>query len=297
MLGAVIAATSKSLGEGITVARTLPQAARRTIGPFVFFDQLGPLEMEAGIGREVDVRPHPHIGLSTVTYMFSGEIIHRDSLGYEQPIRPMEVNWMTAGSGITHSERFEKARIKGDRLHLIQAWVGLPDGMEEVAPSFSNHAGADLPTWREGGVDGRLIAGRAFGLTAAAETLSPLFYAHLDMSTGSTAEIPGGYPERAVYVAAGSVEVDGQTFGAGHMLVADSDASRVRALEPSIVMMLGGEPLGPRLVWWNFVSSSRERLVAAAEDWRAGRMALPPADHGDVIPLPKDPMPSAPALS
>jgi hypothetical protein len=193
---------------------------------------------------------------------------------------------MTAGRGITHSERFEKARAVGDHLHGIQAWVALPVADEETAPSFSHHEGADLPQWREGGVHGRLIAGSAYGLTAGVRTHSPLFYAHLDLQAGASGEIPPGHAQRAVYVASGSVEMDGASYDAGRMLVVDRTASRFRALAPATVMVLGGEPLGERFIFWNFVSSSRERLEQAAADWRAGRMKLPDADHDEFIPLP-----------
>src|SRR5690606_33165014 len=199
-------------------------------------------------------------GLSTVTYLFAGEVMHRDSLGYEQAIRPKEVNWMTAGSGITHSERLEHARIHGGHLHGIQAWVALPAEQEEIAPSFSNHAGHDLPQWENAGVVGRLIAGSAYGLTARAETHSPLFYAHRDMAAGATAEIPDGYAERALYISSGAVELDGTRYEKGRMLVFDPAASQVRATERSNVMVLGGEPVGERFIYWNFVSSSRDRL-------------------------------------
>lgn len=281
----------RSLGGGLSVGRVLPYAQRRMVGPFVFFDHMGPLDLAAGVGREVDVRPHPHIGLSTVTYLYSGEIMHRDSLGFEQAIRPQEVNWMTAGSGITHSERFEKARAVGDHLHGIQAWVALPEADEECDPTFSHHAGDDLPQWSDGGVTGHLIAGSAFGLTAAARTLSPLFYAHLDMTAGATAPIPDEYAERAFYVAEGSVEFEGMTFTAGQMLLIESDASHLRANEAATVMVLGGEPLGERYLYWNFVSSSPDRLAQAAEDWKQGRMKLPDADNLEHIPLPDGPLP------
>jgi redox-sensitive bicupin YhaK (pirin superfamily) len=249
---------------------------------------MGPMDLAAGVDRSVDVRAHPHIGLATVTYLFAGQIMHRDSLGYEQPIRPHEVNWMTAGSGITHSERFEHARAHGDHLHGIQAWVALPDGMEEVAPSFSHHSGTDLPQWTDAGVTGQLIAGSAYGLTAGAATHSPLFYAHLELAPGSTAEIPWGYTERAIYIAGGAVEMDGTRHEAGRMLIVDAAASRVRAIEPSTIMVLGGEPVGERFLYWNFVSSSKDRLEQAASDWRAGRMKLPVADDEEFIPLPDD---------
>jgi hypothetical protein len=297
MIEMVIEQRRRSLGGGLDVGRVLPFAKRRMVGPYVFFDHMGPLDLAPGVDRSVDVRPHPHIGLSTVTYLFAGEVMHRDSLGYEQAIRPREVNWMTAGRGITHSERFERARAQGDHLHGIQAWVALPTEHEEVAPSFSHHAGDDLPQWSDGGVHGQLIAGSAYGLTAGAATHSPQFYAHLDMQPGATAEVPAGHPERAVYIATGAVELDGVTYGAGQMLVLGKDASRLRAVERSAVMVLGGEPLGERFLYWNFVSSSKDRLAQAAADWKAGRMKLPDADDAEFIPLPDDTAPPAPAMS
>ena len=292
MIELMIEQRRRSLGGGLEVGRVLPFAKRRMVGPFVFFDHMGPMTLPQGVGREVDVRPHPHIGLATVTYLFAGEMMHRDSVGSEMAVRPREVNWMTAGRGITHSERFEKARAQGDFLHGIQAWVALPDGQEECDPSFSHHAGADLPQWREGGVAGTLIAGAAYGLSAGVNTRSPLFYVHLDLGAGATAEIPADQPERALYVARGAVEVDGQRIGVGQMAVLAPGAARLIAAEPSTVMLLGGAPVGPRYLFWNFVSSSRDRLEQAAEDWRAGRMKLPDADHDDYIPLPDDPRPA-----
>ncbi len=297
MVELVIEQRRRSLGGGLEVGRVLPFAKQRMVGPFIFFDHMGPLDLAAGVDRSVDVRPHPHIGLSTVTYLFDGEMVHRDSLGFEQAIRPREVNWMTAGRGITHSERFEKARAVGDHLHGIQAWVALPTEYEESAPSFSHHEGADLPRWSEAGVDGCLIAGSAYGLTAGAATHSPLFYAHLDMQAGACAEIPGGHAERALYVATGAVEVGGTRYEAGHMLVLGAAASQVRAAQACTVMVLGGEPLGERFLYWNFVSSSNARLAQAAADWEAGRMKLPDADDREFIPLPAGPRPSPPAMS
>ena len=297
MIDMIIEQRRRKLGGGFEVGRVLPFAKRHMVGPFIFFDHIGPVDLPAGIERSVDVRPHPHIGLATVTYLFSGEIMHRDSLGYEQPIRPQEVNWMTAGRGITHSERFEHARAHGDRLHGIQAWVALPDGKEEIDPAFSHHAGADLPQWSDAGVAGQLIAGSAYGLTAGAATHSPLFYAHLDMAPGSTAEIPNDYAERALYIATGAVEIDGMRHESGRMLVLGAAASRVRALERATVMVLGGEPVGERYLYWNFVSSSKDRLGQAAADWKAGRMKLPDADDAEFIPLPDEPAPPAPAMS
>jgi len=286
MIEMVIPQRRRSIG-GFDVGRVLPAAERRMVGPFVFFDHMGPLDMPPGVSREVDVRPHPHIGLSTVTYLFSGEIVHRDSVGSEQTIRPEEVNWMVAGRGITHSERFERARREGDHLHGIQAWVALPKADEETEPSFSHHAGDDLPGWREGGVRGRLVAGDAFGLSARVRTHSPLFYAHLDMDAGATAALPL-QPERALYVAAGAVDVEGQRCAAGEMAIIGPGRDRLSALEPSIVMLLGGEPLGERFLYWNFVSSSTQRVEQAKADWLAGRMKLPDLDHDEFIPLPKE---------
>jgi hypothetical protein len=297
MIELVIEQRRKSLGGGLEVGRVLPFSRRRMIGPFVFFDHLGPLDLAAGVDRSVDVRPHPHIGLSTVTYLFAGEVMHRDSLGSAVAVNPGEVNWMTAGRGITHSERFEKARAQGDHLHGIQAWVALPERDEESDPSFSHHAGGDLPQWKVAGVYGRLIAGNAYGLSAGVRTHSPLFYAHLEMEPGATAEIPPEHSERAVYVATGAIELDGERFGAGKMLVVGAGASGVSAAERSTVMMLGGEPVGERFLYWNFVSSSQERIAQAAADWKARRMKLPVADDEEFIPLPEGPAPTPNAMS
>ena len=288
MIDLVIEQRRKDLG-GFEVGRVLPYAKRRMVGPFVFFDHMGPVDMPAGISRHVDVRPHPHIGLATVTYLFSGEIMHRDSVGSEAPIHPGEVNWMTAGSGITHSERFERARAHGDHLHGIQAWVALPQEHEEADPAFSHHEGADLPTWSESGVTGRLIAGEAWGLKAKVETYSPLFYAHLEMTPGAGFAMPHDHPERGLYVAGGVVEHEGRRYEAGQMLVLGEGPATFTALEPATVMALGGAPLGERFLYWNFVSSSKERLEQAKADWRAGRMKLPDLDHDEYIPLPEDP--------
>lgn len=296
MIELVIEQRRKSLG-GFEVGRVLPFAKRRMVGPFVFFDHMGPVDLAPGIPRTVDVRPHPHIGLSTVTYLFSGEIMHRDSIGSEAPIRPGEVNWMTAGRGITHSERFEKARSQGNHLHGIQAWVALPNKDEETEPAFSHHAGAELPQWEERGVRGRLIAGNAYGLSAGVTTHSPLFYAHLEMDAGAGGEIPSGHTDRALYIAEGEVELAGQRFGAGQMLVLTKDASTFTATAPSSIMVLGGEPVGERFLYWNFVSSSKERLEQAKADWIAGRMKLPYKDDKEFIPLPPDPAPQPPPAS
>ena len=294
MIELVIEARRRDLG-GFEVGRVLPYPQHRMVGPFVFFDHMGPIEFAPGIPRSVDVRPHPHIGLATVTYLFEGEITHRDSVGSEQDIRPGEVNWMVAGSGITHSERFERARREGGRMHGIQAWVGLPRELEETAPSFHHHGADDLPTYEHGGLWARLVAGEAFGARAAVQTQSPLFYVHWRLDAGTEAQLEARYPERAAYVAAGTVEVAGQRLAAGQMAVfARGEPLRFRALEPAIVMLLGGEPIGERFIEWNFVSSSRERIEAAKADWRAGRMKLPVHDDREFIPLPEPAPPPNP---
>jgi redox-sensitive bicupin YhaK (pirin superfamily) len=297
MIELVIDQRRRDLG-GFEVGRVLPFAKRRMVGPFVFFDHMGPVDFAPGIDRKVDVRPHPHIGLSTVTYLFDGEIMHRDSVGSEQAIQPGEVNWMTAGRCITHSERFEKAHAQGDHLHGIQAWVALPEADEETQPAFAHHGPDDLPTFEFGGLWARLIAGKAFGAEAKVKTHSPLFYVHWVLQPGAQAQLNPEYPERAAYVAQGSVEVGGQTFHAGQMLVFTPGVPVLfTGITPATVMLLGGEPLGERFIEWNFVSSRRERIEQAKADWRAGRMKLPDLDHDEFIPLPGDPPPRAEPMS
>jgi redox-sensitive bicupin YhaK (pirin superfamily) len=296
MIDFVIEQRRRDLG-GFEVGRVLPHAQRRMVGPFIFFDHFGPAYFAQGLPRSVDVRPHPHIGLSTVTYLFDGEIMHRDSLASAQAIRPGEVNWMRAGGGITHSERFERARAEGGDLHGIQAWVALPKEEEESRPAFWHHGAADLPTYEGPGLWSRLIAGEAFGAKSAVATSSPLFYVHWRLTAGATAQLPAEYPERAAYIVAGRVEVQGRSFGHGRMLVfAPGEPVLFTAVESAIVMLLGGEPIGERFIEWNFVSSSKERIEQAKADWRAGRMKLPDLDDGEFIPLPPDPDESAAPL-
>jgi redox-sensitive bicupin YhaK (pirin superfamily) len=286
MIELVIDQRRKDLG-GFEVGRVLPFAKRRMVGPFVFFDHMGPADFPAGIPANFDVRPHPHIGLSTVTYLFDGEIMHRDSVGSEQAIRPGEVNWMTAGRGITHSERFEKARRQGDHMHGIQVWVALPEADEEIAPAFAHHGPEDLPTYEADGLWARLVAGKAFGAEANVKTHSPLFYVHWTLQPGAQAQLNPEYSERAAYIAVGSVEVGGQTFQAGQMVVFRSGVPVLfTGVTLATVMLLGGEPLGERFIEWNFVSSRKERIEQAKADWRAGRMKLPDLDHDEFIPLP-----------
>ncbi len=297
MLELVIDQRRRDLG-GFEVGRVLPHQQRRMVGPFIFFDHIGPADFPAGIPKSVDVRPHPHIGLSTVTYLFDGEIMHRDSVGSAEAIHPGEVNWMTAGRGITHSERFEKARAQGDSLHGVQSWVALPREAEEVDPEFIHYGREVLPTVEEPGVFMRMLAGEAFGVRSGVRTHSPLFYLHWQLAQGATVQMPNGYAERAAYVAAGSVTVGSQRFGVGQMLVFTPDTPvAISADVGSIVMGLGGEPVGPRFIDWNFVSSSQERIEQAKADWRAGRMKLPDLDNSEFIPLPGGPPPPPPAFS
>jgi redox-sensitive bicupin YhaK (pirin superfamily) len=295
MIELVIDQRRRDLG-GFEVGRVLPFHSHRMVGPFVFFDHMGPVDFQAGFPRSVDVRPHPHIGLSTVTYLYDGRITHRDSVGAHQVIQPGEVNWMTAGRGITHSERFEDLRADGGRMHGIQAWVALPDGQEEIDPSFAHHGVDDLPTYESpDGMWARLIAGKAFGAEAKVKTHSPMFYVHWRLAAGAKAQLPAEYPERAAYVSEGEVEVDGHTYGAGKMLVfKPGQPVLFTAVTPAIVMLLGGEPVGPRFIDWNFVSSSKERIDQAKADWKAGRMKLPDADDQEFIPLPETRPPATP---
>jgi hypothetical protein len=289
MIQLVIDQRRRDLG-GFEVGRVLPYGPHHMVGPFVFFDRMGPVDFEPGIPRSVDVRPHPHIGLSTVTYLFDGEIMHRDSVGSEQPIRPGEVNWMTAGSGITHSERFEHARRFGGRMDGIQAWVALPVEDEEVDPSFSHHAADVLPEGIDDGIWTRLIAGEAWGLQSPVPTHSPLAYAHCVLQPGARLPIPMHFTERAVYIASGTVDIDHRTFGPGQMVVFLPDRpATVTATGPATLMLLAGEHIGERYIEWNFVSSSRERIQQAKADWAAGRMKLPDLDHEEFIPLPPEP--------
>lgn len=277
------------LGGGFTVGRLLPHARRRMVGPFVFFDHMGPLDVRAGTDASLDIRPHPHIGLSTVTYLYSGSITHRDSLGSHQEIFPGEVNWMTAGRGITHSERLDAARVQGATMHGVQAWVALPREDEDMAPAFFHHQGPDeLPEFQEDGVTGRLIAGTLDGARAQVRIHSPLFYLHWNMAAGARRSLSAEHPERAIYVAVGQVEVGGQPLAAGQMMVLEpGQAALVTAQAPSTVMLMGGEPIGERYMFWNFVSSSKDRIEQASEDWRAQRMPLPPEDNQEFIPLPE----------
>lgn len=300
MIERVIEARRKDLG-GFEVGRVLPFHSRRMVGPFIFLDQMGPAEFAPG-ATAIDVRPHPHIGLSTLTYLFEGRIMHHDNLGYDQAIRPGEVNWMTAGKGIVHSERTDPlTKSRGGPMHGMQAWVALPSEAEEIDPSFV-HLGEDAqPTYENGGLFARLVAGEAYGAKAEAPVSSPLFYIHWELQPGVRTAPPaargsGGVNERALYVAKGSIEVGDRAFHEGQMVVLSPDAEpTVKALTQATVMVLGGEPVGERLIWWNFVASSQARIDQAKADWKAGRMKLPDADDLEFIPLPEEPAAAQPA--
>ncbi len=290
MLDIVIEARQASLGHGLEVRRILPFRLRRMVGPFIFMDHAGPVEIPPQSATSMDVLPHPHIGLSTVSYLFGGQVTHRDSLGVQQVIRPGEVNWMTAGRGIAHSERFEDpAALAGGTLEMIQTWVALPEKDEEAPPSFANYTSEELPIFTEKGVWMRLIAGDAYGLVNGVSTHSPLFYLHVLLDRGARFGLPKEHTERGIYIAKGSVELTGHTYAAGQMLVFTRGVDPVIiAKENTTLMLLGGEPLGQRFIWWNFVSSRKDRIEQAKADWKEGRIVLPPADNHEFIPLPED---------
>lgn len=278
---------------GFEVRRALPAPKRQMVGPFIFFDQMGPAEFLTGEG--IDVRPHPHIGLGTVTYLYDGEFEHRDSLGTHQMIYPGEVNWMVAGEGVTHSERTSAATRRGEsRLFGIQTWVALPETEEERAASFEHHGAEALPELEGEGKRLRLIMGRGWGERAPVGTFSDMFYADVVMEPGAMLPLPEDHEDRGVYVTQGAVEVAGESFEAGRMMVfRPGDAITLKAgPRGARLMALGGETLnGPRYIWWNFVASSEEKIAAAkaawAEgDWAHGRFSLPPGDDAEFIPLP-----------
>ncbi|MFH5924985.1 pirin family protein [Roseomonas xinghualingensis] len=273
---------------GFEVRRALPAKERQMVGPFIFFDQMGPGEFLSGKG--LDVRPHPHIGLSTVTYLFDGEIQHRDTLGSNQPIRPGDVNWMTAGRGIAHSERTDQAlRAHSNRLFGIQSWVALPRAQEETMPGFAHHPAAALPVIEDGGARLRLIAGHGWGARSPVATPSDLFYADAMLAPGAALPLPDHHEERGAYVLEGEVLVAGDHFLPGRMLVfRTGDGLALRAgPQGARLLLLGGAAMdGPRYLFWNFVSSSRERIEQAKADWQAGRFGRVPGDEKEFIPLP-----------
>ncbi|HEV7781185.1 MAG TPA: pirin family protein [Chitinophagaceae bacterium] len=289
MLEIVIEARNAAISENMKVKRILPFRLRRMVGPFIFMDHAGPVADIPSNPSALDVLPHPHIGLSTVSYLFGGQVTHRDSLGVEQIIRPGEVNWMTAGSGIAHSERFEDPSALSGGLEMIQTWVALPQKDEEAAPSFNNYQPEQLPIFTDKGVWMRLIAGNAYGLRNEVKTKSPLFYLHVVLQEGARFGLPREHSERGFYIVKGNVEVDGNAYQAGQMLVFTRGTDPIiLAKENTTLMLLGGEPLGERYIWWNFVSSRKERIEQAKEDWKQGRILLPPNDNKEFIPLPEN---------
>jgi hypothetical protein len=284
----VIVPRTRDLG-GFEVRRALPSVERRMVGPFVFFDQIGPAVLAPGQG--IDVRPHPHIGLATVTYLFEGELLHRDSLGNVRTIAPGAVNWMTAGRGIAHSERTPPGpRERGGRVSGVQVWVALPKDREEVDPAFAHTPEAALPVVEGEGVRLRVVLGALLGARSPVSTFSETIYADAALAAGARLEVPAGHEERAIHVAEGAVEESGSRFEAGRLLALRPGAPVVlRAASASRLLVLGGEPMdGPRHMWWNFVSSSADRIAAAAEDWRAGRFGQVPGET-ESIPLPDAP--------
>ncbi|HET9716650.1 MAG TPA: pirin family protein [Pseudolabrys sp.] len=283
----VIVPRSVDLGD-FAVRRALPSARTRMVGPFIFFDHFGPAEFRAGNG--LDVRPHPHIGLATVTYLFDGEIMHRDSLGTAVPIRPGEVNWMTAGRGIVHSERTRpERRIDGEPIHGLQMWVALPTAKEETEASFTHHGGAEFPIVAEDGRTVRIVVGSLYGSTSPVPTLHETFFADVHLAKGASLPLDPDHEERAVYLINGSIDISGDTFEPGRLLVfKPGDSVTISATGGAHFVMLGGAPMdGPRHIWWNFVSSRKERIEQAKAEWKAGHFGKVPGDEIEFIPLPE----------
>jgi redox-sensitive bicupin YhaK (pirin superfamily) len=282
----VIVPRTRDLGDGFLVRRALPHGKREMVGPFIFFDHFGPVQFLAG--RGMDVRPHPHIGLATVTYLFDGSIMHRDSEGHIQEIMPGAMNLMTAGRGIAHSERTpDIPRRDGQHMLGLQSWIALPKGSEEIAPSFQHYAADRLPTVTDNGLNARVIAGKAFGAASPVAMVSDWFYVEVTLAAGLTAPLDADHEERAIYLVEGEIEIAGDRFDGPRLLIfRPGDRITVRATQNARMMFLGGTALeGPRHIWWNFVSSSKERIEQAKEDWKTGRFAKVP-DETEFIPLP-----------
>jgi len=279
----------RDLGDGFIVRRALPHAQARSVGPFVFFDHMGPVELKPGQG--MDVRPHPHIGLATVTWLFEGGIRHRDSLGHDQEIRPGEVNWMTAGRGIVHSERSpDDLRAQGGRLHGVQTWVALPAEHDETEPGFHHYDASQFPALERSGVRMRLMAGEAWGAASPVKVFAPTLFAEVRMQAGARLELPAEHPEQGVYVVDGEVEMGTERLAQGELGVhRGDDPPPLRARADSLLVLVGGAPLdGPRIVWWNFVARDRARIEQAGKDWKEGRFGIVPGDDKEFIPLPED---------
>jgi hypothetical protein len=283
----VIVPRTRDLGDGFEVRRALPHGKRQMVGPFIFFDHFGPVQFVSGKG--MDVRPHPHIGLATVTYLFDGSIMHRDSEGNIQEIEPGAMNLMTAGRGIAHSERTpDVQRRNGQNMLGLQSWIALPAGSEEIAPSFQHYAAHDLPTIAERGFTARVIAGRSFGVTSPVAMVSPWFYTEVSAQQDASLPLDPDHEERAIYLIDGEVDIAGDRFEGPRLLIfRPGDSITVKALRPTRMMFLGGDALeGPRHIWWNFVSSRKERIEQAKEDWKRGRFAHVP-NETEFIPLPE----------
>jgi redox-sensitive bicupin YhaK (pirin superfamily) len=283
----VIVPRTRDLGDGFSVRRALPHGKRQMVGPFIFFDHFGPVQFVSGKG--MDVRPHPHIGLATVTYLFDGSIMHRDSEGNIQEIQPGAMNLMTAGSGIAHSERTPDAqRASGQTMLGLQSWIALPKSKEEVAPTFQHYGADSLPTVQDKGFRARVIAGSSFGAASPVEMVSPWFYAEVSLDAGMSVPLDADHEERAIYVVDGEIEIAGDRHEAPQLLIfRPGDRITVRATKPARMIFLGGDALeGPRHIWWNFVSSSKERIEQAKQDWKTGRFAHVPQEH-EFIPLPE----------
>ncbi|HVV61247.1 MAG TPA: pirin family protein [Pseudolabrys sp.] len=287
-LANVVVPRTVDLGDGFSVRRALPSARTRMVGPFIFFDHFGPAVFRSGHG--LDVRPHPHIGLATVTYLFDGEIMHRDSLGTAAAIRPGEVNWMTAGRGIVHSERTgPELRASGSPIHGLQMWVALPKAKEEVEAAFAHHETAEFPLVRDNGKSVRVVVGSLYGAKSPVPTLHETIFADVTVKTGSSVPLDASHEERAIYVIDGEIEIAGDKFEAGRLLVFRAgDTVTVTASRDAHFVIVGGTPMdGPRHIWWNFVSSSKERIEQAKADWKAGHFQKVPGDEIEFIPLPE----------
>ncbi|MGO4713734.1 pirin family protein [Bradyrhizobium sp. 2TAF24] len=286
-LDLVVVPRVRDLGDGFAVRRALPHGKRQMVGPFIFFDHFGPVQFLAGKG--MDVRPHPHIGLATVTYLFDGHIMHRDSEGNIQEIMPGAMNLMTAGRGIAHSERTpDVQRAVGQKMLGLQSWIALPAGREEIDPTFQHFDATRLPVVQDTGLSARVIAGSAFGATSPVEMVSPWFYVEVTLDAGTAAPLDADHEERAIYLVDGEVQIASERFEGPRLLVfRPGDRITVRALKPTRMMFLGGTALeGPRHIWWNFVSSSKERIEQAKQDWKMGRFPHVPQEH-EFIPLPE----------
>jgi redox-sensitive bicupin YhaK (pirin superfamily) len=286
----VVVPRTVDLGDGFLVRRALPSARSRMVGPFIFFDHFGPAEFRAGKG--LDVRPHPHIGLATVTYLFDGEIMHRDSLGTAAAIKPGEVNWMTAGRGIVHSERTgPEIRTTGSPIHGLQMWVALPQAKEEVEPGFAHHKIDEFPLVRDDGTFVRVVVGSLYGAQSPVPTLHETIFANALLRAGATLPLDADHEERALYVVDGAVEIAGDKFESGRLLVfKPGDRVTIKAATDTHFVIVGGAPMdGPRHIWWNFVSSRKERIEQAKAEWTAGHFGKVPGDEIEFIPLPEKP--------